>query len=461
MSRSLYWKLALAFVLVAFTSAALVAGFIRATSANRLLLLLTDQQRSVLVEVLVDYYQSNGSWQGIDQNWWQIQRMMHPGGGRMRGNMRGMAMDRSLFGLADASGQVIVPVDRYRLGTQLSYVRLRAETPILIDGQQVGTLLTARTAPVLQPAEELFLRRSTWAAALAALSAMVVALLMSFLLARTLTRPLRLLTGAAQNIARGQLEQQVNIHSQDEIGQLANAFNSMSHEVARANQLRRQMTADIAHDLRTPLTVVGGYIEAMRDGVLEPTPDRLRLIYQEIERLQKLVNDLRLLSQAEAGELPLHPQPVDAAVLLGHAVELFGHHASQMGVTLQFEAAPALPALNVDEDRMMQVLDNLLSNALRHTPPGGLITLSATASGERVRLAVRDTGEGIQPEELPYIFNRFYRSDTSRHAESGESGLGLAIVRALIEAQGGQVWAESAPGKGTVVTIDLPKSPKI
>jgi two-component system, OmpR family, sensor histidine kinase BaeS len=461
MSRSLYWKLALAFVLVAFTSALLVAGFIRATSANRLLLLLTDQQRSVLVEVLVEYYQSNGSWEGIHQNWRQIQRIMHPGGGRMRGNMRGIGMDRSLFGLADASGQVIVPVDRYRLGTQLSNARLRAETPILIDGQQVGTLLTARTNPILQPAEELFLQRSTWAAALAALGAMVAALLISFFLARTLTRPLRLLTGAAQNIARGQLEQQVDIRSQDEIGQLAQAFNSMSQEVARANQLRRQMTADIAHDLRTPLTVVGGYIEAMRDGVLEATPDRLRLIYQEIERLQKLVNDLRLLSQVEAGELPLHFQPVDAAVLLGRAIELFEHHAGQKGVTLHFEAAPTLHPMQVDEDRMMQVLDNLLSNALRHTPPGGSITLSATASGECVRLSVKDTGAGIQPEELPYIFNRFYRSDTSRHTESGESGLGLAIVRALVEAQGGQVGAESEPGRGTVVTIDFPKLSKI
>jgi signal transduction histidine kinase len=455
MSKSLYWKLALAFVLVAFTSAVLVAGFIRATSADRLLQLITDQQRSMMVASLADYHQANGSWRGIEENWWQIQRMMGPGGGRMRGNMH---MDRSLFGLADASGEVIVPVDRYGLGMQLSNARLRSETPITIDGQHVGTLLTARRSQALEPAEALFLQRSTQAAALATLGAMAVALLMSVFLARTLTRPLRDLTGAAQNIARGQLEQQVNIRSQDEIGQLAEAFNAMSQEVARANQLRRQMTADIAHDLRTPLTVVGGYIEAMRDGVLEATPERLKLIYTEIERLQKLVGDLRMLSQADAGELALSPQPLSPAALLRRAVELFEHHAGQKGVSLTADVDDGLPPVVVDEDRMMQVLDNLLSNALRYTPPGGKIMLSAAVRDNAVRLTVHDTGAGIPPEELPHIFNRFYRSDASRHSETGESGLGLAIVRALVELQGGRVWAESKPARGTLVIIEFPKS---
>jgi signal transduction histidine kinase len=334
---------------------------------------------------------------------------------------------------------------------------LRNETPIEVGGERVGTLLTARRNPALEPAEALFLQRTTRAAALATFGAMLVALTMSFFLARTLTRPLRDLTGAAQNIARGHLEQQVDIRSQDEIGQLAVAFNLMSQEVARANQLRRQMTADIAHDLRTPLTVVGGYIEAMRDGVLEATPERLKLIYTEIERLQKLVGDLRMLSQADAGELPLNSQLADPAALLRRAVGLFEHHAGQKGVEIEMEASGTLPAVRIDEDRMMQVLDNLLSNALRYTPSGGKIVLSAEAVGSAVRLTVRDTGAGIPAEELPYIFNRFYRSDTSRHAEAGESGLGLSIVRALIEAQGGRVWAESEPGMGTAVQIEFPK----
>ncbi len=216
------------------------------------------------------------------------------------------------------------------------------------------------------------------------------------------------------------------------------------------------MTADIAHDLRTPLTVIAGYIESMRDGVLQPTPQRLDLIYQEIERLQKMVNDLRMLSQADAGELNLHPQPTQPLALLKRAAHLFQHHAEQAGISLKVEASETLPAILVDEDRMMQVLDNLISNALRYTSAGGEITLRAKQDGKQVRLQVADTGTGIPPEELPRIFERFHRVDPSRHSESGGSGLGLAIVRALVEAQGGKVSAESELGKGTTITAEFP-----
>ncbi|MEN4041996.1 MAG: ATP-binding protein [Anaerolineaceae bacterium] len=460
MPRSLYGKLAMAFGLVSFTTALVVTIVILATGGDRLLLLITDQQRNLMEETLVEYYQVNGSWDNINEDWWQIQRMMAPGSGRMNMHMQGMGWQRRLFGLADVNGVVLVAVDRYAAGSQLSNARLRSDTPIVVGGERVGTLLTARRNPALEPAEQLFLQRTTRAAALAALGAMGVALVMSFFLARTLTRPLRDLTGAAQKIARGQHAQQVDIRSQDEIGQLAAAFNSMSREVARENQLRRQMTADIAHDLRTPLTVVGGYLEAMRDGVLEATPDRLELIYSEIERLQKLVGDLRMLSQADAGELPLYPQMLDPAALLGRAAELFEHHAGQKDVLIRCEAPENLPPIQVDADRMMQVLDNLLINALRYTSPGGEIVLSAKVQDSAVQLVVRDTGAGIPAEKLPHIFNRFYRADSSRHAEMGESGLGLAIVRALVEAQGGRVWAESEPGQGTQVSIEFPKPAK-
>jgi signal transduction histidine kinase len=257
-------------------------------------------------------------------------------------------------------------------------------------------------------------------------------------------------------MAQGELEQQVQVRSRDEIGQLAQAFNLMSQQIARANQLRRQMTADIAHDLRTPLTVIAGYIESMRDGVLQPTPQRLDLIYQEIERLQKMVNDLRMLSQADAGELNLHPQPVQPLALLERAAQLFQHHASQAGITLTVDAHEHVASILVDEDRMMQVLDNLISNALRYTPSGGEVTLRARQDGKRVLLQVADTGSGIPAEELPHIFERFHRVDPSRHSESGGSGLGLAIVRALVEAQGGRVSAESEPGKGTTISVEFP-----
>ena len=234
--------------------------------------------------------------------------------------------------------------------------------------------------PSFNPAEDLFLQRTNQALVLAIVGALLIALTIGILLARTLTRPLQALTKAAQGIAEGNLDQQVTVTSKDEIGQLGLAFNRMSQEVARVNLLRRQMTADIAHDLRTPLTVIAGYIESMRDGVLKPTPQRLDIIYSEIERLQHLVTDLRMLSQVDAGELPLHPQKILPSQILARSAELFHHHAEQQGVTLQVEPDGLAPEIFVDEARIMQVMDNLVSNALRYTPEGGKIILSAKES---------------------------------------------------------------------------------
>jgi signal transduction histidine kinase len=341
-------------------------------------------------------------------------------------------------------------------GSSRSKAELEAGTPILVNGKQVGTLLTASRSFGLNAEEARFLLRTNRALIYAALIGIVVAMLIGIFLARTFTRPLRDLNQAAQKIGAGQLEQEVPVRSQDEIGQLAGAFNRMSREIARVNQQRRQMTADIAHDLRTPLQVIAGYVEAMRDGVLQPTPERMDLITSEIERLQRMVSDLRTLSQADAGELPLHTQAIEPASLLQAAAARFQHQASQSQVALTAEAPGGLPALQVDEARLSQVLDNLVSNALRYTPAGGRIRLSARGLPGRVELKVQDSGSGIAPEEIGLIFNRFHRSDRSRHAEDGESGLGLSIVKALVEAHGGTVRAESAPGEGTAMIIELP-----
>jgi signal transduction histidine kinase len=230
----------------------------------------------------------------------------------------------------------------------------------------------------------------------------------------------------------------------------------MSREVARVNQQRRQMTADIAHDLRTPLTVIAGYIESMQDGVLAPTPQRLALIYTEISRMQNLVGDLRMLSQVDAGELPLSPQKISPKPLLERSANLFYNQAKQQNVSISVDADTNLPEILVDEARMMQVFGNLLSNALRYTPPEGRIVLAARGIDGKLEMTVQDNGSGILPEDLPFIFDRFHRGDKSRHTEGGESGLGLAIVKALVESQGGQVSAESTPGAGTTIRLLFP-----
>jgi two-component system, OmpR family, sensor histidine kinase BaeS len=455
---SIVWKMTLAFLLVALITAALVAVFIRLTSVDRLSSLIVDQQRSTLHAALLKYYEENGTWDGVVDDWWQMRRLQLPTDAvRPDDHMQPPPRERQeFFGLADAQGLIVVAYGSGNpTGSVASADAIMRGTSITVNGKLVGTILNAPLRPSFNPEENRFLQRTTEALLYAVFGAILLALLMGIVLARTLTRPLQDLTNAAQNIAQGKLEQQVQVRSNDELGRLAAAFNQMSQEVARVNQLRRQMTADIAHDLRTPLQVIAGYIESMRDGVLRPTPERLALIYTEIEHLQHLVNDLRMLSQVDAGELPLHPLPIPPQMLLQRVAATFMHRAEIQQVALTVMAGDGLPDIYVDEDRMMQVFGNLLTNALRYTPAGGQIRLAAQSFNGDVLLSVSDTGSGIPAEELPYIFDRFYRVDKAR-TESGEIGLGLAIVRALVEAHHGAVWAESRIGESTTFSMRLP-----
>ncbi|MDI6814167.1 MAG: HAMP domain-containing sensor histidine kinase, partial [Desulfitobacteriaceae bacterium] len=270
-----------------------------------------------------------------------------------------------------------------------------------------------------------------------------------------LTRTLHELKNAALDIANGKYGRQVAVHSKDELGELALAFNQMSRQLENAIQARRQMTADIAHDLRSPLTVIQGYTEALSDGKLEGGEEVYQILHQETQHLSRLVDDLRLLSLADAGEIPLALQAVDPKVLLERAHARFRMQAEQKQVDFSLEAPETLPAICVDTERMTQVLDNLIQNALRHTPAGGTIKLRAAQEQNQVILQVSDNGSGIPPQDLPRIFDRFYRVDPSR-SHNGESGLGLAIVKSLVEAQAGSIHVESALGKGTTFTITFP-----
>lgn len=465
MTRSLTRKLTLAFSLIAVAAALLVAVSIQLFSADNFDRLIIEQGRNDLETKLVAYYEANGSWEGVEQYLNEQydrpdpQFTSHPGpAGNDDGGWPAQAQRERhrLFGLVDAQGVVIVPLDSQLPAGAVaaSDIVVRGQ-PVEANGSVVGTILTASRPPGLAPEEAAYLRRIANALLLATAGAIVVAFVAGWWLARTLTRPLRALTEATHRMAGGALEQEVSVKSADEIGQLAAAFNQMSRAVARANNARRQMTADVAHELRTPLTVIAGYIESMRDGVLKPTPDRLAVIYDEIEHLQHLVGDLRVLSQVDAGELRLNKQFVAPPELLQQARATFEHQAAQKGVTLELKIDRDIPDFEVDEIRMAQVLGNLLSNALRFTPEGGRVTVGAASHGGRVALTVQDTGPGIAPDDLPFVFDRFYRGDKSRAEENGESGLGLAIAKAIVEAHGGVIRADSTPGNGATITIVL------
>ena len=272
---------------------------------------------------------------------------------------------------------------------------------------------------------------------------------------RRFGRPLADILSAIEAVARGNLSVRLNEHGPGQVRALARSFNHMAGELERAEQQRRNMTADIAHELRNPLHVIQGNLEGMLDGVYEPNRENLSATLDETHLLARLVADLQTLSLAEAGQLPLHPTRFLCSDLLADVAASFAPQAAEQGLDLVVEAAEALE-LNADYDRLDQVLSNLVANALRYTPAGGKITLRAEAVSESVRITVADTGSGIPAEDLPFVFDRFWKADRSRTRGSGAgSGLGLAIARQLIRAHGGTIEVTSQPGQGTTFIIEM------
>jgi len=291
-------------------------------------------------------------------------------------------------------------------------------------------------------------------------AAVLMALLLSTVVSARVVRPVRALAGAAQRIARGAHAARVPVRGTDELAQLAGAFNEMATSLERAEQIRRQLLADVAHELRNPLATVESYVEALSDGVLAADQENWSAIRAETTRLNRLVNDLQEVSRAEAHELDLHPVPTMLSALVDDAVKAADPAYTAKGVTLEAERLPQSPTVEVDRERIAEVLANLLANALRHTLSGGEVRVSARAQGRFAEIAITDTGEGIAPEHLDRIFERFYRVDPARSRGSGGTGIGLAIVRAIVEAHSGTVTASSdGVGHGATFTIRLPIRP--
>ncbi len=287
--------------------------------------------------------------------------------------------------------------------------------------------------------------------------AAVIGSIIGVITARGLASPLEKLAQAAQDIGAQDLSRRVEVRGSDEVRAVARAFNDMAAELEQAEQLRSNLLADVAHELRTPLSVVQGNLRAILDGVYELDQAEIARLYEQTRHLTRLVNDLRELAQAEARQLPLSLMTLDVSAWLQQTAANFEPIAEEQGVSLQLNIQGHIPHLRADKARLTQSLHNLLYNAVQHTPSGGSITVQAEHSQNELRLRVQDTGAGIAPQDLAHIFDRFYRTDRSRSRDSGGTGLGLAIVRAIIEVHGGQVTVESAgPGQGSVFTIHLP-----
>jgi signal transduction histidine kinase len=447
--RSITTKLILAFLSIGIISVTIIFITARWNTRQEFIRFLTDQDRNNIVAQLTEYYENEGTWAGAEV-------YLYPNDGHPQGP--GNHPPRRIpFILTDPNGSVLIANAQYNVGDQVPNSDLKQGVSITESGRVVGVLVPMTMPFEGQPREVQFIQRINLYLLYGALVGMVIALLLGIILSRTLTRPIRELTRATHAVSEGDLSQQVPVRSKDELGALAQAFNKMSLELSRSINARRQMTADIAHELRTPLSLILGHAEAVHDGVLPPSPENFEIIREEATRLEHLINDLRTLSLADAGELSMQFETVEPQRLLQEVSSLYQYQAQKKNIAFDMDIAPDLPAIKADPGRITQVLTNILDNAMRHTPEGGRVIVSAHEVENMVELSIQDSGPGLNVEDAGRIFERLYRADPSRYREDGGSGLGLAIAKSIVQAHGGQISAESEPGSGLKIRIRLPK----
>ena len=413
------------------------------------------------VKRLTSYYAQNNTWEGAEE----VLPGPKSGGqyGRRHNGPEAAADTAETTGergaeavVADVDGVIRAATNPERLGEHLTPRQLAQAAPLTVEGEQVGWLwLETPGEEAFGQAETEFLAQISRRLTYTALSVAVLAIVMGAGVAWQITRPLRALTHAVEALQRGRLGQQVRVKGAFEINELAQAFNAFSQALAESEHLRRRMAADIAHELRTPVSVLRGHLEAMLDGVYPLDAEHLAVAYDRTLHLARLVDDLRALTRAEAGQLSLRCVRTTPEAIVTWAVESFTPLAHDADLTLDAELAPALPPLEVDIDRIHQVLGNLLTNALRHTPTGGRITVGASRQGDMVAFHVRNTGSTLTPEQQAHIFKPFWRAEEARGRDSGGVGLGLAIARQLARAHGGDISVTSADGQTTFV-VTLP-----
>ena len=446
--RSLSTKLVLAFLFVALAGLILIVVVTRWTTFNQFDDFIFNRGRESLIASLEEYYVTYGTWDGLDSvfpHMFQPQFAPQP-----------MPRERAPFTLLDHQNVVVVAGRGFSPGQQTIKGNIKGSIPITVEGKVVGWVIIDNNAFRRGIADSAFLSQITTTLLLSALGAMLLALVLGVLLARTMTGPLRELTAATKAVAEGDLDQTVPVRSNDELGELADSFNMMSAELSHAQQLRRQMTADIAHELRTPISVILGHADAIEEGVLPPSSETLEIIRDEAGRLERIVDDLRLLSRADAGELTYDMQPTEVPPVLEQIERAHRHTASTSGVKITVSCEAGIPTVLMDRDRMSMVLNNLVNNAIRFSPEGSSISLSAHNEGDHVCIGVTDEGPGIPKEEQAHVFERFYRVDKSRHRDDGGSGLGLAIAKSIVDQHGGNITVESEIGKGTSFVVRLP-----
>ncbi len=348
---------------------------------------------------------------------------------------------------------VLLPTAHFLAGTQLT------QEPSLTLGaaaSETGQVASAPSAGPVAPMER-FQSVVDQGLLISAFAALVAALVVSLFVSRRIVEPLQELSSVSRRLAQGYYRERTSIRSDDELADLSQSINQLAEALEQTEQRRLALLADVAHELRTPLTTIEGYMEGLIDGVITPEPQVFAMLQHEAVRLKWLIEELALLSRAEAGQLRVETQPVELSPLVEHIVAQFHPQFAAQGTSLELHLPLELPEVFADPNRLEQILINLLANALRYTPSGGKVMISAEPHDFFVQISVCDTGIGIATEHLPHIFERFYRVDKSRARRSGGTGIGLTIARHLVYAQEGEIWAESAGlGQGATFYLTLP-----
>lgn len=458
-------RLILSFVLIVLVSITSVVVLARSGAANEVRAFMfrggmTDTNE--LVSTLEDYYLAHGSWENVEE-------VLHFSGkgrgmgqsGMGHGGMSGMFHSQRLR-LAGSDGTVIVDtsVDSVESLTQLSNSDIQKAIPLKVNSETVGYLLAESSINFSVDDESFLVNRLSKAAFSAGIIAAAFSLLLAFLLAYNLMRPVRELTQAARGLGEGNLSTRVKVHGSDELALLGRTFNQMAASLQQAQESRKAMTADIAHELRNPLAVQRANLEALQDGVIPLSSENFDVVLKQNLLLTQMVEDLRTLALADIGQLELESLPTDLNQLLERVVEAYQPNARDRQITLSYELLdPTVQSviLSVDPIRIEQILNNLLTNAMRFTPAGGRILVSMSSEETRINVSVQDSGPGISTEALPHVFDRFYRADRSRSRSEGGSGLGLTIARYLAEAHRGSLTVSNHPGGGAIFTLILPK----
>ena len=466
---SLQFRLILGFAVVLMLALAAV-GIYSNLAAQREVRKLRAAADEVLIarvqEAFTEFYVAGGSWSGVAST---VERVSYLTGREIA--------------ILDGEGSVLVATRLTSESKRPPHEQDYTSSSIVVGGDHVGSVVIGPAASrrtfrryrggdrppgppeTLREIQEPSLRRFTdttfQSLLLSGLGAGVGGILLVSLLSRRLLTSVRRLTAAAQKLGQGDLSQRVTVSGRDEIGELTSTFNAMAEGLENAERQRRNMVADVAHELRTPLSNIRGYVEAVRDGVLEADAETIESIHRQTMYLSKLVEDLRLLAETEAADFQLDLEPGLLEEVVSRSVEAFRPQAQSKGIELAFRAGADRAELSgrlvsIDRTRIEQVMNNLLQNAVEHTTEGGRIDVSVAEFDETVSVTVADTGEGIPSEDLPHVFDRLYRADPSRTRSTGGAGLGLTIAKQLIVAHGGTIRVESTEGKGSRFILTLP-----